>query len=57
MFSCLAIRFDAWRARLGKRRALDALDGQTLADVGLSRPVVTAALAGTEVPLSRQPFD
>jgi uncharacterized protein YjiS (DUF1127 family) len=57
MFSCLAIRFDAWRARLGKRRALNALDGQTLADVGLSRPVVTAALAGTEVPPSRQPFD
>lgn len=57
MFGWLIERFSAWRARVGHQRALSVVDGRTLADVGLNRAAVTAALAGNDVLVARQRFD
>lgn len=57
MFGWLIERFGAWRARVGQQRALAVIDGRTLADVGLNRAAVTAALAGNDVSVPRQRFD
>lgn len=57
MFCGLIERFSAWRVRVGQQRALAVVDGRTLADVGLNRAAVTAALAGNGVLVARQRFD
>ena len=57
MFGWLASRIAAWRVRVGQRHGLAVIDGRTLADVGLSRAAVNAALGGNAGLLTRQPFD
>ena len=36
-FAALFLRWQAWRARVGMRRTLDALDADSLNDIGLER--------------------
>ncbi len=57
MLGWLTERFAAWQVRIGQRRALALLDSRTLADVGLSRAAVTAALAGNGMLVARRGFD
>jgi len=57
MLCWLQSHVDRWRERLGARQALALMDGHLLADLGLTRPAVTAVLAGASVPMERRPFD
>lgn len=57
MFGWLTSRFATWRLRAGQLRALAAIDGRTLADVGLNRVAVNAALGGPVGLLVQQRFD
>ncbi|MSO74728.1 MAG: DUF1127 domain-containing protein [Alphaproteobacteria bacterium] len=50
-------RIAGWRVRVEQRHGLAAIDGRTLADVGLSRATVNAALGGNAGLLTRHPFD
>ncbi len=57
MLGWLTSKFATWRLRAGQKHALVAIDGRTLADLGLNRVAVNAARGGPVGLLVQQTFD